>query len=448
MAETKSLSYYDASTGKEVAVSPQFQNDIKKFPAKTKVEATKWIAQGGAGVDDAEADVDFIGDSFVTDKEGDEALDDPVMAPLKQYNEFQGAFAGLPQTPELSAFLESAGVGLDRLDEIQRSLQYRKNVNSWLRNRGIADSKSQSVKSAMSPPSPSPPTSPIKLNKADPGSSPKAPGATKNNSNVERLLPYAKKWAGVYGFPVELACAIIQEESGFRPWVVNPSAALRLQGAYGAMQMTLGTAMGMGFRGTPHMPAALSATSPECRVVGYNDRQFVLCIEGAELYASQKSNQALWQAGDDSMGKSTSCLLHPDTNIMYGCQLFASVLEKAFSFGCFTLTPDGKRFAITPKEAKDHSYRVVSPVGLMGEDAVNWAFQRYNSSKNRVLYAEKALSFKGDLEKAIPHEEKKPLSDSEKKEAIAQYEQSTGGTGKVRQLKSFGPAWMNSLRTA
>jgi hypothetical protein len=446
MADTTSK-HYDAATGKEVANSPQFLDDVKKMPTKTKVAATKWIAQGGAGVADAEDDVDYIGDTFVTDKEGDDSLDDPVLDPLKQYNEFQASFIGAPQSPEMSSFLDAAGVGLDKLDEIQRSLLYRKNTNAWMQKRQTSTSNSQNVTSSLKPPTPSSPTSPIPLKKADPTASKKAPGATKNNPNVERLLPYAKKWAGVYGFPVELACALIQEESGFQPWVVNPAAKSN-QGAYGCMQMTLGTAMGMGFSGTPHWAQRSSAVSPECRVVAQSESygSLYLPVEGADLYDDQSWNQKRWEAGDDSMGKSTSCLLHPDTNIMYGCQYFAKVLEKAFTFGCFTRTSSGELYAITPNEAKKNGYEIVSPVGLTGQDALNWAFQRYNSSAGRIRYAQNALKFKDDLAKAIPEEDKKPPTDAEKKAAISQYEQTTGGTGKIRQLKSFHATWLNALR--
>lgn len=445
--QNHNLRYYDATTDKEVAVSPQFLEELKKYDMKTRTASAQWIAQGGAGAIDIDEDSEFLGDTLINDNEADTSLDDPVLNPIKQYDEFRGQFVGKSTTPEMDKFLDASGVGLEKILDIRDVLQYRKNANKWLQKRQLATSgQDKRVATSLSPQPPQVPLAPAKLN----SSSPTDP-VQYNHDNLERLLPYVKKWADALGIPVSLVCAIMNNESGMRPWVVN-DAAKSLQGAFGVMQVTLGAARGLGFRGNPQpwrdKSEAVNTRIGQGKYARFG--QLYLSSGGAELWRNQSQNQKLWEAGassgDNNMGRNPQLgadIIHPETNIMLGCKLLQRKLIQAASFGCFTV--DG--LAVWPKLASDNNLKLDGPPGLSGERAIRWAMQMYNGDEGRIGYADRGLNFMARLDTKLPPSITTPPTQQAKEQALAQAETSSKGKGKSRQLSSFGPAFLDSIRT-
>lgn len=442
------ITYYSAEEDKEIDVSPEFISELQEYDTQTKVDAVRWIAQGGANAKAAVDDYDYLGESFNGDAVADESLNDPVLTPVKQYDQFRGKFVGKPQSPELSAFLDSSQTGLQKILDIRDSLQYRSNANNWLRGRVVSgSSRDQAASTALTPQMPPAPSAAAKVK---PGSLPH------NRENLERLIPYAQKWAGAFGIPTTLVLAIMKNESSFQPWVINPKAK-SLQGAYGCMQMTLKTAINsIGFVGNPipwvTKSEATFLTKPDgSPLVDPKYGPLYLPPGGAEIYRLSQSGalKSAWLggagSGDDNMGRNPevgSDIIHPETNIMLGAKYLAYLLDLAASSGVFLASGQ----ATTSSVAQRQNLPISSGVGLTGVQALNWTMQMYNGSPNRIGYADSGLKNMATLEKALDDGDKKPPSAKQNEVAAAQFQSSTKGKGRARQLSSFSVAFLDSLR--
>lgn len=422
----KPLTYYSAETGEDIPISDEFLDLLRNdFDAGTKTAAVQWAAQGGAQTPNSNDEAALVGDSYLGDGSADASLDQQVIAPLTQFDGFRAKFVGKPTTPELQAFLNAAQNHVQPLLSQREALQYRKNAMKWLRTRAIADANSdQSVTSALVPPLPQPPAPKYPVN-----------DTTKNNDNFQRLLPYARKWAGSFGLPIEFVMSIIEKETSFRPWLAN-SLAFSRGGAYGVMQMTLltarggGTAVGLGFTGYPDFTPSVSMgvtrrQSIDGRVIQAGSVQKPFPSGGQDIISKIPQFQAAWQGGDDTMGLPTSHLMNPDTNMQLGCALLAQlynaagqdIFKTAFNYNGDKNLIDTTRTIGGKTVAEIYGDRIPETREVYANVVAN------------ILVPKNAAKLSAAA--------KTPLSDQEKVAALQQVKQNNGGRGLDRQLKSF-----------
>lgn len=431
------LKVYDAESDSEVNVSDEFLDILREdYDNQTKTDALKWAAKGGAQVQDTVDDSIIIAESYLGDTDADSSLDDQIIEPLREYDKFRSKFVGKPTTTELDLFLIASEDNVQPLINRRDELQYRKNVNAWLKSRALVNTGNDKVLSDSLVPSP-PQVPPKKYPVND---------TKKNNDNFQRLLPYVRKWAGSYGLPIEFVLAIIEKETNFRPWLAN-SLAFSRGGAYGVMQMTLLTArggvvtrngqsvveVGLGFTGFP-------AFTPTTRI-GITKRQSLdgtilnagttlhdFPKDGLDIINNIPTYQTAWQSGDDSMGLDTNHIMHPDTNIQLGCAFLAQKFEAAggdIRKTAFNYNGDKNPVATTRKIGG-------KTITELYGDRVPETREVYADFVTNTLVPKNAAKLSDEV--------KTPLTDKEKSVALHQIKENNGGKGLARQLRSFtGP---------
>ena len=115
-----------------------------------------------------------------------------------------------------------------------------------------------------------------------------APVTASANSNLDALIA---KHSAAYNVPESLVRRVIKRESGGRPHVVS-------KGNYGLMQIRLGTARGMGYRGDArglldadtNMTYAVKYLANAYKVAGGNHDRAVALYAGGYYYAAKRKN--------------------------------------------------------------------------------------------------------------------------------------------------------------
>ena len=113
-----------------------------------------------------------------------------------------------------------------------------------------------------------------------------APAVASANPNLDALIA---KHSAAYNVPESLVRRVIKRESGGRPHVIS-------KGNYGLMQIRLGTARGMGYRGDvrglldadTNMTYAVKYLAGAYRVAGGNHDRAVALYAGGYYYAAKR----------------------------------------------------------------------------------------------------------------------------------------------------------------
>lgn len=132
--------YYDAEQQQYITISTDFDLLLARLAAtksgrKALEGALSWIDTALQAVGPQVKFTELMTEYLKKDADVAKATAEELAKSLLDYNNFRQLFAGLPNSTELTAYFESAEMGIETKVAYQGALKFRSNANLLLTNR-------------------------------------------------------------------------------------------------------------------------------------------------------------------------------------------------------------------------------------------------------------------------------------------------------------------------